>query len=371
MKVLAYLNLHHAPRLGPLTTRRSTAVVSFLGRYAIMDFMLSNFSNSGFDRIATLVDNHPDSVLKHFGSRNTFNINTKLGLEIIAYNEGGSKAGPRYNTDIANIVFNDWILEQADPNYVVVAPSYFILPIDFRPILKQHIAKKSKVTAVYQRVNNARNEYIGRAIFDLNKDGHVINISRNKGEKDARNIGLEIYIFNRETFDFLIRDAQNISSFYSLSDIVAYHALKDIRVDTYEYVGYMRCIDSYQHYYDYSFELLNYRIRRQLFLHNWPIYTVTHDTPPAKYEATADVKNAFIANGSLISGMIKNSIISRNVKIEEGAVVENSIIFTDSIVRRNKVISHAIIDKKAEVAVAAELAGTPEDILYVRKGDRV
>src|SRR5690554_7097015 len=89
MKVLAYLNLHHAPRLGPLTTRRSTAVVSFLGRYAIMDFMLSNFSNSGFDRIATLVDNHPDSVLKHFGSRNTFNINTKLGLEIIAYNEGG------------------------------------------------------------------------------------------------------------------------------------------------------------------------------------------------------------------------------------------------------------------------------------------
>ena len=48
MKVLAYLNLHHAPRLGPLTKRRSTAVVSFLGRKAIMDFMLSNFSNRGF-----------------------------------------------------------------------------------------------------------------------------------------------------------------------------------------------------------------------------------------------------------------------------------------------------------------------------------
>ncbi|MGI6734795.1 MAG: glucose-1-phosphate adenylyltransferase subunit GlgD [Bacilli bacterium] len=371
MKVLAYLNLHHSPRLGPLTVSRSSAVVSFLGRYAIMDFMLSNFSNSGFDRVATLVDNHPDSVLKHFGSRNTFNINTKLGLEIIAYNEAGSKAGPRYNTDVANIKFNSWILEQTDPDYIVVAPSYFVLPLDFRPILKQHIANKSKVTAVYQRVYNARNEYIGRSIFDLNTDGHVINISRNKGEKDERNIGLETYIFSRDAFEFLIKDAQKISSFYTLSDIVAYHALKDLRVDTYEYLGYMRCFDSYQHYYDYSFELLNYRIRRQLFLPHWPIYTVTHDTPPAKYEATADVNNAFIANGSLICGTIRNAIISRNVKVEEGAVVENSIIFTDSIVRRNKIISHAIIDKQAEVAVAAELAGTPDDIIYVRKGDRV
>lgn len=74
MKVLAYLNLHHSPGLGPLTSARSSAVVSFLGRYAIMDFMLSNFSNSGFDKFATLVDSHPHSVLKHLGSRNTFNL---------------------------------------------------------------------------------------------------------------------------------------------------------------------------------------------------------------------------------------------------------------------------------------------------------
>lgn len=371
MKVLAYLNLHHAPGLGPLTRSRSSAVVSFLGRYAFMDFMLSNFSNSGFDRIATLVDQHPHSVLKHLGSRNTFNINTKIGMEIVAYNEGGSKAGPRYNTDIANIVFNDWILEQTEPDYVVVAPSYFVLPLDFRPIIKQHILNKAPVTAVYQNVTNAKTEYIGRGVYDINSDGHVINFTRNKGEKNERMIALEIYVFNVETFKYLVAEAQKISSFYTLSDIVAYQAMNGLRVDTFEYVGYVRCIDSYQHYFDYSFELLNYKVRRQLFIPNWPVYTVTHDTPPAKYETSAQVNNAFIANGSLIAGTIKNAIISRNVKIEEGAIVENSIIFTDSIIRRNKTINYAIIDKGADISVATELSGTPTDILYVRKGDKV
>lgn len=371
MKVLAYLNLHHAPGLGPLTRSRSSAVVSFLGRYAFMDFMLSNFSNSGFDRIVSLVDAHPHSVLKHLGSRNTFNINTKIGMEIVAYNEGGSKAGPRYNTDIANILFNDWILDQTDPDYVVVAPSYFILPLDFRPIIKQHIANKSLVTAVYQSVNNAKTEFIGRGIYELNGDGQVINFTRNKGEKNERLIALEIYVFNKDTFKFLINEAKRISSFYTLSDIVAYQAMNGLRVDTFAYEGYLRCIDSYQHYFDYSFELLNYKLRRQLFIPNWPVYTVTHDTPPAKYEATARVNNAFIANGCLIAGTIKNAIISRNVKIEEGAIVENAIIFTDSIIRRNKTITYAIIDKTADIAIATELSGTANDILYVRKGDKV
>lgn len=371
MKVLAYLNLHHSPGLGPLTSQRSSAVVSFLGRYALMDFMLSNFSNSGFDKFATLVDSHPHSVLKHLGSRNTFNINTKNGMEIVAYNERGSKAGPRYNTDIANILFNDWIIDQADPDYIVVAPSYFILPLDFRPILKQHIANRAPVTVVYQKVSNAKDEFIGRGVYDLNSDGHVINFTRNKGEKKDRNISLEIYIFNRETFMFLLREAQKISSFYTISDIVAFQAMNGLRVDSYEYTGYVRAIDSYQHYVDYSFELLNYRVRRELFLPNWPIYTVTHDTPPAKYETTAQVNNAFIANGSLIAGTIKNAIVSRNVMVEEGAHVENAILFTDSIIRRNKKVEYAIIDKHVDVCVASELSGTPTDILYIRKGDRV
>lgn len=371
MKVLAYLNLHHSPGLGPLTRNRSSAVVSFLGRYAIMDFMMSNFSNSGIDKIATLVDSHPHSVLKHLGSRNIFNINTKNGLEIVSYNEAGSKAGVRYNTDVANIMFNDWILEQANADYVVVAPAHFVMPLDFRPILKQHIENKAPITAVYHTVHNAKIEFIGRGVIEVDGNGHVANFTRNKGEKDHRNIALEIFIINVDTFRYLIKEAKNISSFYTLSDIIAFEANRGLRVDTFEYVGYVRSIDSYQHYSDYSFELLNYKVRRQLFLPNWPVYTVTHDTPPAKYGENAVINNAFIANGSFISGTVKNSILSRNVKVEEGAVVENSIIFTDAIISKDKKINHAIIDKGAQIVVASELNGTPSEVLFVRKGDRV
>ena len=177
--------------------------------------------------------------------------------------------------------------------------------------------------------------------------------------------------FNIATFKKYLKEALEISSFYTISDIVAHHAKRGLQVHAVNFDGYLRCIDSYQHYVDYSFELLNYKVRRQLFLKDWPIYTVTHDTPPAKYESTADVNNAFIANGCLIAGKVRNSIISRNVKIEEGASVENSIIFTDSIISSGRSIDFTIIDKNCSVSVAEELKGSANDVLYVRKGDRV
>lgn len=93
-KVLGYCNLHHSPSLGELTESRSIASTPFLGRYAFIDFTLSNFTNSGIDMVGILVKEHQRSLVKHLGNSNVWNINTKLGINTFYIMK--MKQGTRY-----------------------------------------------------------------------------------------------------------------------------------------------------------------------------------------------------------------------------------------------------------------------------------
>ncbi len=370
-KVIGYLNLHQSPELGPLTVKRTIASTSFLGRYAFMDVMLSNFTNSGIDRVGILVNQHPRSILKHLGSRNTWNVNTKIGFEVVAYNEQGVKRGSGYNTDIANLLVNQWILNQSEADYVVIAPSHFIAPIDFRPIIADHIKNKAEITMVYKQVDHAREAFIDRDVLTLHADGHVLNVGRNRGAQLEANISMETYVINRKKFEALLKEAQQISPFFQLDDLIAFKIGAGDRVHSYEFAGYLRCFDSLKHYFDYSFEILDIKVRRQLFKPDWPIYTVTHDTPPAKYGKNAEVTHSFIANGCLVEGRVHNSILSRSVRVFPGASVEHCIIFTDSEIGPNKTLAYTIVDKDAKVKRVNEIIGHEHDISYISQGDEV
>jgi glucose-1-phosphate adenylyltransferase len=370
-RVLGFLNLHHAPDLGPLTQHRSIASTTFLGRYAFMDFMLSNFSNSGIDQVAILVKRHPRSILKHLGSRNTWNVNTKNGFEVIAYNERSHRYGSRYNTDIANIVENKWILKQARADYVVIAPTHFIAPIDFRPIINEHIRNNANITMVYKKVNTAKDHFIGADVLTINKDELVTHITQNRGTHARANVSMETLVITFSYFKEILKEARNASAYFSLYDFISHKIDQGEQVHTYEYTGYLRCFDNFEHYFEYSFELLDYEIRKNLFLEDWPIYTVTHDSPPAKYDESAVVRNSFIANGSKIGGTVRNSILSRFVHIEKGAKVDHCIIFTDSEVKANRKLQYCVIDKSVVVEQAKEIKGTKDDIAYVKEGDHV
>jgi glucose-1-phosphate adenylyltransferase len=115
---------------------------------------------------------------------------------------------------------------------------------------------------------------------------------------------------------------------------------------------------------------LDYGFRNKFFTDDWPIYTVSHNTAPARFGSSSVVQNSMIANGAKIYGTVINSIISRNVTIEVGATVKDSIIFTDSRVGKDVTIQHAIIDKYVRVEKTKLLAG--KDIpLYIKQGEKI
>ncbi|MDY0345911.1 MAG: glucose-1-phosphate adenylyltransferase subunit GlgD [Bacilli bacterium] len=368
-KVLGLLDLHNSPNLGPLTNSRSLASTSFLGRFAFMDFALSNFSNSGIDEVGILVKSHLRSVLKHMGSMQSWNINTKIGRETIMYNERGNM-NHKKNTDINNFLVNDWVLHDCKARYIVIQPAHVICKIDFEPMIKEHIARGEQVTLLYKRINNAHKSFGTHNLVNVKRD-YVRSFKRNKQLEKEALVSMETYILNRDVLLKLVEEALKINPTYSFKDAVKKFANKLFKIHAVEHLGYARSFDSLEHFVEYSFELLDYRFAHQLFLKDWPTYTITRDTTPTLYGTKANIHNCFIANGAIVEGRVENSIISRNVKVGRGAIIRNSIILSDTVIGENAVITHALIDKYCMISDHIHIEGVKGSPKYIDQGKRL
>lgn len=366
--VLAFVDCHNSPELGELTSSRPLASTSFLGRYAFMDFALSNLCNSGIPDVGILVKNHQRSILKHMGNMMSWVNNTKIGRETILYNEKGI-LNPSYNTDIENLRQNDWILYDSSPSHVVFESPHVILGIDLRPVLEEHIRRHEALTIVYKKILDAKSEFLNRAALEIGSDGYVKKIGINDGKSDEANVSMEIWIIDRSALTQIMSLHDRVDASFGMREMIASLVNKGLmKAHAYEFDGYARCFDSLRHYVDYSFELLNPGIAEKLFKPEWPVYTLTHDTPPALYGDQSVVHNSFVSNGCLIRGRVEDSIICRNVKIGIGASVKRSIILSNVSIGDSAVLNDVVIDKYSSVSKHHCLSGDPENVVYLGQG---
>jgi len=366
-KVVGIVNLHSDVTYKGLTEKRPVASVSFLGRYGIIDFVLSNMSNSNLDTVGVLIKEKPRSLFKHLGNGNSWNFNSKSGGVSLLYNEKYAN-NPMYNHDINNLVENMEFIQKSKADYVVIAPAHIITTMNYADVVEAHVKSGAEITMVYQKIANANEAFVGSDYLKL-KGKQVVEIKKNKGNRKERNISLETYVINTKVLLKLVDYAKKISSFFDLKDTLAY--LCDEReIKAYEYRGFARCIDSYDAYYKVSMEFLDMDVNTQVFKSGWPIFTNTNDTPPTKYLKNAKVKKSFVANGAIVDGEVEGCILSRNVVIGKNAVVKNCIILNGSKVSPNAHLENVIIDKDARIEKKKELIGEGEP-LYVKEGDVV
>lgn len=368
-KVLGILDLHTDKDLGIMTEKRAIASTSFLGRYAFMDFPLSNFTNSGIDEIGILARDHLRSLIRHLGFGHAFNDNTKLGSVTIMYDEPYAH-NLGYNHDINNLKENRWVLDKTNATTVVIAPASIINRIDFRPYIEEHHRRDSRITMLFHPLANAKSHFIDRDILGIDSTNRVNYLTTNRGTNDEATISLSTYIIDIDMLKSLIQYASSTSAFFNLRDTLAYIA-KDIKILALPFEGYVTCFDSLSSYLSQSLDLLNPAIRNQLFSTDWPIFTKTYDTPPATFGASARVGNCFIANGAHIEGTVKNSIIGRDVVIKPGSLVENTIICSGTIVGENATLNHVVSDKEAQILFTKNLLGTVSDPFHVKREDIV
>lgn len=365
--IVGYLNLYDSPSLGELTSHRTPGSTSFIGRYALMDFALSNFTNSNITNINILVKDNFRSVAKHCGSLKSWVRNTKRGKQNFLINERGI-ADSNYNSDLNAIRENDWVLYDANADYIIVQPAHIVTVLNLTDLISKHISSGADITMVYKSINDGNKSFLSSHVLSIDGD-KIVGSEENSGKKAKVDISLRTYIFSRDIFYKILRhkDYRNALSLRMLLQKIINEKSADIRA--YKYQGYARCFDSFEHFMEYSFELLKPEVASSLFKDSCNVYTISRNTPPSIYGEKAKVTNCFVANGANINGEVKNSIISRYVKVEEGAKIKNSIILTRTVIKKGAVIENALVDKYS--TISGKVIGTKNKPIYIEQGKTV
>lgn len=347
---------------------RSIGAFSFLGRYRVIDFPISNFSNSNIDRIQVYISSNPRSIVSTIGTGRHYNINSKRGkIQILFPRE--ENLNEIYNTNINAFVENMDKLEGMHEEYVVITPSCMIFRQDFDEFLKNHQASDADISVLYHKVNDAREGYstCNKLILDGER---VASISPCLGDNDVANIFMETYVMKKDLLLTLIQAARATSSMYSLADIVSARAA-ELKIKAVEHVGYFAPITSLKSYYKANQRLLNKEEADNLFTKEWPIYTKTSDSCPTQFFPGATVKNSVVSNGCTVKGSIEGSIIGRGVSIGEGAVIKNSVILAYSKIGAGAVIENQVVDKFAVIQDGMNVIADPEKPGYIKKRDTI
>lgn len=365
-KILGILNLYNSPSLGKLTKNRPLGATTFLGRYAIMDFALSNFTNSGINRIDILIEEKVQSIKNHIKDGYDWINNTRTGFLKEYFNE--EKINTRENTDINNILKNG-IVEKDNSDLVLVSSSKFVLSLDFRPYIEAFLSSNADMACLYVSSSNAGKSFAGCDKLKI-LGNYVTLVSKVKTNEKKCDVSLDIYIFKKDVFDKLVHSGRRNDKECTFRKLFVNGAKKKtFKVLAQKFEGYVAPILSFDQYIEESMKLLNYENRKQLCKEDWTIYTTLHNAPPATYGPNANVRNSFVANGAVIKGDVTNSIISRDVRIDEGAVVKNCILFTGSHVHKGIKLENVVCDKKAKF-VSKNIKGTKSRFEFVPFGDR-
>lgn len=362
-KILGIVNLHTESNFGNLTQRKNIETTSFLGRYYFIDFVLSRFTNCNINSIEILVKNKPTSLFKHLSlGAKEWSVNTQIGGINLMYNELESKKN-YLNTDFNTLLANKKYLHNYNQAFVVVAPCDIISQIDYQKMMEEHILSGKSITIAYKNCADELDKFTGVDKVTLSEDGTKLKYL--KKDDTNPNVYMETFIMHRSKLIEILDNFDPDDEIPTLKEVISYIArLEDINV--YEYKGFMRYFRTVENYIEYSLEMLNKDKYDLLFDENNPIYTREYNTTPTIYGKSSKVNRCYITNGCKINGSISNSILGRNVIVEEGAIVNNSIIFSNAHIKANSVIEDAIIENGSVVKEKTKIKGNIKKPAYIQ-----
>ena len=328
-------------RLGVLTERVAKPAVAFGGKYRIIDFPLSNCINSNIDTVGVLTQYQP------------LRLNTHIGIGIpwdLDRNEGGVTVLPPYEkstssewyTGTANAIFQNMsYMEQYNPDYVLILSGDHIYKMDYEVMLDYHKANKADITIATMPVPIEEASRFGIMVTD--ETGRITEFEE-KPEKPSSNLAsMGIYIFTWEVLREALYALKDQQSCDFGKHVLPYCKEKGQRLFAYDYNGYWKDVGTLGSYWEANMELIDIIPEFNLYEEFWKIYTKGDIIPPQYISSDAVVEKSLIGEGAEIYGEVHNSVIGPNVKVEQGAVVRDSIIMRNSVVGEGTVMDKSII----------------------------
>ena len=354
-------------RLYPLTKDRAKPAVPFGGAYRLIDFVLSNLVNAGYERICVLTQYKSHSLDRHISQ--TWWTSGFHG-EYITPVPAQQRLGPRWYTGSADAIYQSLnLIFDEQPEYIVVFGADHVYRMDPSQMVEAHIASGAEVTVAGIRVPRADASAFG--VIDSDDSGNITrflekpsNPSGTPDDPDMTFASMGNYVFTTDALvEAIIKDAADADSDHDMGgDIIpgfvdrktAYvYDFKDNEVPgaTERDKGYWRDVGTLDAFYDAHMDLVSVHPVFNLYNRNWPIRAESLNVPPAKFVQGGSAQDSVVGGGSIISGgSVSQSVISANVHIEDGAIVEGSVLMPGVRIGKGAVVRHAILDKNVVIS---------------------
>ena len=367
-------------RLDPLTRERAKPAVPFGGRYRIIDFVLSNFANSGFLKMKVLVQYKSESLNTHVqrGWRLTALLNQYV--EIVP---AQMRVGPKWFEGSADAIYQNLnIITDEEPDYTYVFGADHVYRMDVRDMLEHHIDQGADLTVAAIPIPVQEAHEFG--IIEVDSAGRMVgfvekprsNAKTMPGDPTRCLASMGNYLFKTDVLvQEIVRDAGDPNSAHDFGKSIVAGIYQRKRVYVYDFAtnrvpgqtererGYWRDVGSLDAYYKANMDLVAVDPVFSLYNESWPIYTVQYNYPPAKFVFANEregrlghATDSLVSEGCILSGgRADRSILSPKVRVNSYASVEESILFENVNIGRHARIRKAIIDKHVDIPAGTSI----------------
>lgn len=336
-------NLHDR-EVPMLTRKRTMGAVPFGGRYRMVDFPLSGMVHAGIQNIFMIAHHNYQSLMEHIGSGKDWDLARHQGGIRILPPFSAAYANPSecYDSRLQSLISIRGLFDRVEESHILCADCDSVAAPDFGKFLEAH-----------------------------EKSGAPMTIGV-EGNQAAGLSDLHIWVAETAFLRELLREAEakNYTSFGT--DIVRRQILQGT-VATYRFDEIFYRIHSINDYYRLHILLATDKRVREALLNceERPILSKMHNAPPVKYGENATVENALIAEGCVIEGSVRNSVLFSGVRIGAGSDVENAILFEGCRLEPGSKIHSGILDKNVLLSSGVELHGHDTLPIFVEEGKMI
>ena len=355
-------------RLGILTKKVAKPAIPYGGKYRIIDFPLSNCTNSGIDTVGVLTQYQPLELNAYIGSGAPWDLDiTNGGVFVLPPYQKG-KSGEWYRGTANAIYQNIAFIEQYNPDYVLILSGDHIYKMDYNAMLNYHIRHGADATIAVREVPWEEAPRFG--IMNTDSDDRIIEFEEKPKNPKSNKASMGVYIFTWDKLrQYLEADEADKKSSNDFGKNIIPNMLNDKQVlVAYSFAGYWKDVGTIESLWEANMDLLETPMPIDLHDKRWRIYAKNPGMAPHYIAKGATVKDCLITEGCEVYGNVNHSILFAGVIIEEGAMVESSVIMPGSIIRRGAVVRRAIIAENADVGPGAFVGEESGNIAVIGTG---
>ncbi|EWG10652.1 glucose-1-phosphate adenylyltransferase [Cytobacillus firmus] len=348
-------------RLSSLTKSLAKPAVPFGGKYRIIDFTLSNCTNSGIDTVGVLTQYQPLVLNSYIGIGSAWDLDRKNGGVTVLPPYSESSEVKWYTGTASAIYQNLNYLKQYDPEYVLILSGDHIYKMNYELMLNYHIEKGADATISVIEVPWPEASRFG--IMNTDDEMRVAEFEEKPAYPKNNLASMGIYIFNWSVLkEYLEMDDRNPESSHDFGkDIIPLMLDENKRLFAYPFNGYWKDVGTVKSLWEANMDLLDDECELNLFDHDWRIYSVNPNHPPQYISTQAEVAESLINEGCTVEGEIEKSVLFQGVLVGKNTVIRESVIMPDAVIGENVYIEKAIVPSGMNIPDGVVISASEED----------